>query len=153
MAKVYLETSFFSAMVSTKSSVKSRGWRASSLEWWAERRTHHELYSSSEVIRELANPVFPHRQHAMDYLSEVRIIPVVELAENLAITFVREFVMPAPANAGDALHVAVAATNKADFILSWNIKHLANPNKHKHLSIVCRRAGFDAPRIVTPDML
>jgi hypothetical protein len=65
---------------------------------------------------------------------------------------VREKVMPAPV-AGDAIHVAVATIYGADYILSWNVRHLANPSKTRHLQAICLRAGLVPPQIVTPDML
>ena len=38
-------------------------------------------------------------------------------------------------------------------MVSWNVKHLANVNKVEHMRVVCRRAGFGPPQIVTPDLL
>jgi len=37
--------------------------------------------------------------------------------------------------------------------MSWNVRHLANPNKTAHLRAVCRRLGLVPPQIVTPDLL
>jgi len=53
----------------------------------------------------------------------------------------------------DGLHVAIAALNKMDHILSWNVQHLANPNKREHLAIILARLGMMAPEITTPDLL
>lgn len=61
--------------------------------------------------------------------------------------------MPGPSLSGDAIHVAIATVHRMDFILSWNVKHLANPNKRTHFSVICMRTGFLPPTIVTPDML
>lgn len=38
-------------------------------------------------------------------------------------------------------------------MLTWNVRHLANPNKLKHLREICRRVGLIPPKIVTPDLL
>lgn len=70
----------------------------------------------------------------------------------LARLLVSEKVMPAPV-AGDALHVAVATVYSADFLVSWNVRHLANPNKLDHLATICLRVGLMPPRIVTPELL
>jgi hypothetical protein len=40
-----------------------------------------------------------------------------------------------------------------DFLLTWNIRHLANPNKLAHLTVVNRRLGLLTPQVVTPEML
>jgi len=50
MARVYLETSFFSACVSTRTSAKSVARRETSIEWWQTQAVRHELYVSDEVV-------------------------------------------------------------------------------------------------------
>jgi hypothetical protein len=54
---------------------------------------------------------------------------------------------------GDAMHLAAATVHEMDFLLTWNIRHLANPNKANHLTVINRRLGLITPQIVTPEML
>ena len=54
---------------------------------------------------------------------------------------------------GDAVHLAIACVSEMDFLLTWNIRHLANPNKLNHLVVVNRRLGLLTPQIVTPEGL
>jgi hypothetical protein len=61
--------------------------------------------------------------------------------------------MPGPVEEGDALHVAVAVVHQMDFVLTWNVRHLANPNKRTHLRTVCARCGYTIPELVTPEDL
>jgi hypothetical protein len=61
--------------------------------------------------------------------------------------------MPAPAVEGDALHFAAALVHRIDYLMTWNQRHLANPNKRTHLLVVCARLGYLPPEIVTPDLL
>ncbi len=153
MAKVYLETSFFSACVTTRTTPKSLGWQASSLEWWDIERMHHELFVSTEVVRELSDPVYPNGQRALEMLQNLNLLRPDEVVENVAALLIAEKVMPGPSVAGDALHVAFAIVSKMDFILTWNIKHLANPNKRVHLAAFCMRLGVPVPQLVTADLL
>jgi hypothetical protein len=37
--------------------------------------------------------------------------------------------------------------------LTWNQKHLANPNKRTHLTIIAARARLRVPELVTPDLM
>lgn len=60
--------------------------------------------------------------------------------------------MPGPV-AGDAVHVAIATVNSLDYLLSWNVRHLANPNKVEHLRQVCHQFGLTPPIILTPEMI
>jgi len=108
---------------------------------------------SDEVVRELAAPEFPSRDEALAMLRGLDLLDAIPEVEELAVLLVKERVMPAPAVSGDALHVAVATVHRMDYILTWNVKHLANPNKRTHFGIICMRLGLAAPQIVTPDML
>jgi hypothetical protein len=150
---VYLETSFFSAAVSTRTSDKIRGWRASSLEWWDTQRRKHELFISAEVFRELSAPEFQNREKALAMLEGLGLLEQTPEVQRLAELLVAERVMPGPAVAGDAVHVATATIHRMDFLLTWNVTHLANPNKRTHFAVICMRAGLTPPQIVTPDLL
>jgi len=69
-----------------------------------------------------------------------------------ATVLVERKLMPRPV-AGDALHVAIAVVAAVDYLLTWNVAHLANPNKVLHLNAVCTEHGYIAPRILRPDDL
>ena len=153
MAEVYVETSFFGACVTDRSSEKIIGWRASSNEWWMTQRKHHDIFISGEVIRELSAADFPNRDRAMALLARLNVPDLTSEVEQLADLMVREKVMPAPAIGGDAAHVAAAVAHRMDYILTWNVKHPANPNKRAHFAVICMRLGLVPPQIVTPDML
>ena len=83
----------------------------------------------------------------------LRSLNIESEAVALAEALVDQRVMPGPAVQGDALHVAVSAVHGIDYLLTWNQKHLANPNKRTHLSVVCARFNLQPPQIVTPDLL
>ncbi len=152
MARVYLETSFFSACVSTRTTTRSLYWREVSSEWWTVEAPRHDLVVSGEVVAELSDPAFPQREQALSMLTGLPLLEISDEVLGLAEVLVREQVMPGPV-AGDALHVAVATWHAVDYVLTWNVKHMANPNKRTHLGTVCLRLGLVPPTIVTPDML
>ena len=153
MSKVYLETSFFSLCVSTRTGIKELGWRASSNEWWQTQAQGHELFISPEVVRELSAPEFPNSSVALQMLRGLSVLDLANEVTELAELLVQERVMPGPATQGDAIHVAVATFYGMDYILTWNVKHLANPNKRKHFAIICARLGLVPPIPMTPDLL
>ena len=82
----------------------------------------------------------------------IYLLPVNEEVRGLAKTLVREKVMPGP-EAGDAVHVAVATVHRMEYLLTWNVRHLANANKIEHLRVICRRVGYLPPQIITPEVL
>ena len=54
---------------------------------------------------------------------------------------------------GDALHLALASLHKADYLLTWNCKHLANAELLGAISSVLTRRGYVPPVICTPEEL
>lgn len=153
MARVYLETSFFSACVSMRTSPRSIVWRETSLDWWRNEATHHELHISAEVIAELSDPFYAERGTALAMIKGLNALELSDDVGGFAEILVREKVMPSPAISGDAVHVATATIYQMDYLLSWNVQHLANPRKRQHFAVICLRAGLVPPQIVTPDIL
>jgi hypothetical protein len=59
-----------------------------------------------------------------------------------------------PAKAiGDALHIAVAAHQKMAYLLTWNLRHMANATMRPLIEKVCASKGYQAPIICTPEEL
>ncbi len=153
MGRVYLETSFFSACVSTRTTARSLGWHETSNEWWRTQASRHELYVSEEVVVELSDPDFVQGPAALDMLHGLRLLDLGPEVRGLAEILVREKVMPRPAVSGDAIHIAAATVHGMDYVLTWNVQHMANPNKRAHFATLCLRLGLVPPQIVTPDLL
>src|SRR3990172_5888249 len=142
MARVYLETSFFSMCVTSRTGDLDIGRRASSNLWWQTQAKHHDLFISPEVVRELSAPTFPNRDQALAMLSGLSVLEFTSEVIDVADLLVSEKIMPAPAVEGDALHLAVAIVHRMDYLLTWNVKHLANPNKRTHLAALLMRLGL-----------
>ena len=53
----------------------------------------------------------------------------------------------------DALHVAVAAVNGIEYLLTWNYRHLANASMLSKIEATCRELGYEAVVICTPEEL
>ena len=155
MASVYLETSFFSECATIRTGAIDIGRRETSLNWWKTQASAFDLFVSDEVIRELSDTDFPDavRDPALAMLEGLDVLALGAEVTALADLLVRERVMPGPAVAGDAIHVAVSAIHGMDYLLTWNQKHLANPNKRTHLAVICARLNLPVPQIVTPDLL
>ncbi|NLX20642.1 MAG: type II toxin-antitoxin system VapC family toxin [Phycisphaerae bacterium] len=153
MARVYLETSFFSACVSDRTDAASVYRREQSRQWWARQRERHQLLISPEVLTELSNPVFPLADLAMKMTVEIEILPLTQEVRGVAKILVGEKVMPGPEESGDAVHVAAAIVHRVEYVLSWNVRHLANMNKLEHLRIICQRLGYMPPMITTPEVV
>jgi predicted nucleic acid-binding protein len=53
----------------------------------------------------------------------------------------------------DALHLAIACHYEIDYLLTWNMKHLANARIRRDIERFCIEKGLFAPVICTPDEL
>lgn len=50
----------------------------------------------------------------------------------------------------DAMHLALAAVHKMDYLLTWNCRHLANASMRNAINDVLRVNGLVEPVICTP---
>ena len=147
-----METSFVSACVTDRKDAGSVYRREKSLDWWAFQAQRHEVLVSNEVIAELSEPGYRQRELALKFIEELEVLDVSPPALGLARLLIKERVMPGPLK-GDAVHVAICAILGIEYLLSWNVRHLANPNKVVHLRQICEREGVVAPQILTPESL
>ena len=82
-------------------------------------------------------------------LNGVELLDITEEALELTELYIEKLVMPNDP-AGDALHLALASIHKIDVLLTWNCRHLANPNKLEHIRLINFGLGLPVPMIVTP---
>ena len=58
-------------------------------------------------------------------------------------------VFPQEASA-DAAHVGVATVNRVDYLLTWNLRHIAGARVRARIERACRTAGYEPTIICTP---
>jgi len=68
-------------------------------------------------------------------------------ARTLAGELLRAGLLP-PAAGADAL--AVAAAGRADYLATWNMRHLAGAVVRRRIESALRARGYDPPSICTP---
>lgn len=120
-------------------------------EWW-DRRDRFELFISDAVIQEISqgNPEAAERRLAsVDGLASLGFDDSVR---NFAKELLSENLLPEKALL-DAIHIAIAAINGTDFLLTWNCKHIANATMRPKIERKCRLAGLVPTVICTPDQL
>ncbi len=85
----------------------------------------------------------------------LRGMPVLEVGSDV-LSLGQELMtgIPLPEKAAvDAVHIAVAALNGLDYLVTWNCKHIANPALRDKIEETCRTAGYIEPVICTPPEL
>jgi hypothetical protein len=61
---------------------------------------------------------------------------------------------PIPIRAAlDATHIAAATSAGADFLFTWNFKHLADAALWNRIERTCRSSGYEPPTICAPEEL
>ena len=146
---VYVETTIFSFYHDERTSpevVAMRGWTR---QWWDLHRHRFELVTSAAVLDELERGRLPHRGRAHAMVMELPAIPVEPEVDEIVRVYIERKVMPADP-VGDALHLALASVHKADYLITWNCRHLANANKFGHIRRVNALLGLSVPVLLTP---
>ncbi len=88
----------------------------------------------------------------LDLIKDVELVEPSDEAGVLAELLVVRLAVPA-SEARDALHIAIAAVNRIQFIVTWNFKLILNPHMQTKIANACREGGFDSPVICTPQQL
>lgn len=151
-SKVYIETTIVSYLVASPTQdLIQLAHQQITRQWWAERE-RFDLFVSRAVVAEARRG---DAQAAARRLKALRGIPrlaggrrVVTLADAL----LRSGALPAKAQV-DAVHVGVAAVNGMDYLLTWNLRHLANASIRGKIEQAVRDAGMVPPIICTPEEL
>ena len=147
---VYVETSVISYLTGQPSQeVVTAAYQEITREWWSMAPDRFSLVTSELVVTEAASG---DSDAARARLAALRTIPLVDVTVE-AIELNRELVdrgaIP-PSAADDAAHIATAAANGLDYLVTWNFRHIANATMRPRIEDVCRSAGYDPPVICTP---
>ena len=117
--------------------------------WWNTRRHEYALYTSQAVLDEAAEGDAEMARRRLELLAPLPLLQATAEVERLA-EKLRSGV-PLPPNARtDATHVAVGAFYGANYLLTWNCKHIANPRLKHRIQAICRTHGYKAPELCTP---
>ncbi|MEK6675779.1 MAG: type II toxin-antitoxin system VapC family toxin [Planctomycetota bacterium] len=151
-AGVYIETSIPNALVSQRTDAASIYHGEITDLWWNQQRRFYDVWISEAVVAELEQGNWPGQREALDVVRPLPRLAIDEEILNVARRYVWEHLVPKSLG-GDATHLAVACVHQVDFLLTWNIRHLANSNKLQHLLTINRRMGLPTPYNLTPDAL
>ena len=126
--------------------------REVTLEWWEVRRSDFELYISEFVIAEISRGDPEAAKRRLEAIADISELEATEEARVLGKALILEGPIPPKAEI-DAYHIAIAAVNGMDYLLTWNCTHIANAVMRAKIEMVCRRYGYEPPVICTPQEL
>lgn len=153
MSSLYVETSVISYLTARPSrDLITAARQQVTHEWWARRRSHFTLYLSQVVLGEAAAGDPAAAAERLARVGGISLLNVSDAATVLARRLQDLAAFPAR-SAVDALHVAVATVHGMDYLLTWNLRHIANAEQRPLIDRTCRAAGYRPPVICTPDEL
>ncbi len=151
--KVYIETSIVSYLTSRRSrDMVIAAHQELTLQWW-EQRAGVFVLVVSELVREEAGRGDP--AASAERLAAIEDLPILAISDE-AISLAGQLIGSGPipdSAAADALHIAVAATNGVDYLVTWNCKHLANAVHRSQIEAMVEKGGYACPVICTPEEL
>ena len=151
-SKVYLETTIVSYLVGTPTrDIVQSAHQQVTREWWT-RRERFDLFVARPVLKEAGRGNAAAAARRLEALAGIPVLSVSPGVRTIANTLIRTGTLPAKARL-DAVHVAIAAVNGMNYLLTWNLRHLANAAIREKIGEACRTAGMRPPIICTPEEL
>ena len=151
MATVYIETSIISYLRQRPSSqVVMAARQLLTHQWWENERSNYELVTSQLVLDEASagDPVL-----AAERLQSLNGIPLLARDPQIGVIaneIMSRAILP-PKAAIDALHIAMVAHHRIQYLLIWNCKHIANAKILPRIHAVLTDLGCPIPIICTPE--
>lgn len=151
--KVYIETSIVSYLAAKPSSdIRVMANQDITLEWWETRRSAFDLFISEFVVAEAALGDPEPAGRRLELIESIAELEATEEVRKLGKALISERAIPLQAEV-DAYHIAIAAVNGMDYLLTWNCTHIANAAMRPKIDSVCREHGYEPPIICTPQEL
>lgn len=151
--RIYIETtvvSYFTARPSRD--IIIAGHQETTRDLWPNLTAKYETYISA-IVYEEAGKGDP--DQAQMRLSAIEAFPMIDIDDDAR--FLAEKIIAGrgiPADyPEDALHVAVAAVNGMDVVVTWNFAHLNNPFTRRAIRRIVELEGYVCPEICSPQEL
>jgi len=151
--RLYVETSIISYLTSRLSRdlvIAAR--QELTREMWPILSSEFEVYISALVVQEVGQGDADASALRLRAVNGLPVLEIAGSAEALARTLITEGVIP-DTHLEDALHVAVAASNGMDFLLTWNFAHINNAFTRSRIRDVIESEGYACPEFCSPEEL
>ncbi|BBL76065.1 type II toxin-antitoxin system VapC family toxin [Methylomagnum ishizawai] len=152
-ASVYIESSIISYLTSRPSrDVIKAGRQAITYDWWLQSKGRYEVYISVLVEEEISGGDPAAAAKRLEAVADIPNIAITAEAEWLADALVLSKAVP-DNSVRDALHIAIAATQGIDYLLTWNFKHINNAETKALIARVIENQGWLCPILCSPEEL
>ena len=150
---VYIESSVISYLTARPSrDLVIAGHQAVAAEWWNERRLRYDVFISPLVVEEISAGDASAAEERVRVIADIPSVTIAAEAESLASALLASNAVPAN-SARDALHVAIAATQGIDYLITWNFRHINNASTRTMVVNVVSDFGLVCPVLCSPEEL
>ena len=152
-ATVYLETTVLSYLTARDAhDVVIAAHQSVTRTWWESQRHQYRLVASAIVVREASagDPELAAKRMAL--IVDCDLLQITDAVDRLAALLLARGLVPSTVP-NDALHIAVATVGGAEYLLTWNLRHLAGAMARRRIEQELRRLGHEPPTICTPEEL
>jgi predicted nucleic acid-binding protein len=151
--RVYVETSVLSYLTSWPSGdLVAAGRQKITRDWWRLAQGAFELTVSELVQREAGEGDPQAARDRQEATKGLRVLAVDERVRRVARALLAGKAVP-PSEAEDALHIALAVVNGVEYLVTWNLKHIANALMRSKIERACIAEGYNPCIICTPEEL
>jgi PIN domain. len=151
--RVYFETTVVSYFVAKKSSNSViSGHQNSTKQMWKKIGKKFDAFISDLVLQEASKG---NEEQAKKRLKAIESFPALKIddeTKELAKKLIEGHAIPRE-YPEDALHIALAAVNGIDIIVTWNFSHMNNPFTRIMVRQTIENQGYVCPEICSPDEL
>jgi len=91
-------------------------------------------------------------QLRLEKVSEIPSLSISDEAARIAGLLLAKGAVP-KGSEEDALHIAIAATQGVDFLLTWNFKHINNAETKVAITQLVESCGYACPQLCSPEEL
>jgi hypothetical protein len=150
---LYIETTIPSFVVGAISPIfATAAHQLATRRWWEEEREKYRMFVSRVVDDEIMQGKAQLAKQRIALLRGVQRL-VVNRASRILAGELHSYLRLPPAAETDALHLAIACHYETDYLLTWNMRHLANGWIRRGIERFGREKGIAIPIICTPEEL
>lgn len=148
--KIYIETSVVSYFVSnTSENILIAARQLATKKMWDIMKTF-DVFISDIVVQEASQGDKLQANLRIEIIKDFKALKIDDEAKKLAKALLNGKSIPKKFPE-DALHIAVAAVNGMDIIVTWNFKHINNPFTRMMIRQISENEGYTCPEICSPD--
>ena len=150
---VYIESSVISYLTARRSrDLVIAGHQAVTAEWWDEHRLRYDVYVLPLVVEEISAGDASAAEGHLRAIADIPSVAITAEAESFAFALLASNAVPAN-SVRDALHIAIAATQGIDCLITWNFGHINNARTGTMVVNIVSNSGLVCPVLCSPEEL